>query len=130
MSADRLPFDPRDTLAAARARKAAKRRERQDRDYLAWIHQFGCEVPGCSTPWPAEYHHEPPKSEATTWHDRRGAMLCPMHHRHPLVGREGLGQEGFEELYGVNLEEISKRRNDQYDEGNPDELRRRPHREP
>ena len=112
MSHDLLPLRPRDTLADARARKAAKRRERKDRDYLAWIHTLRCLVPAC--PAPVSAHHEPPRSHGAEACDRRTVPLCQSHHQ-GFLGRHNLGKEDFEALCGLDLDAAVARLQQEYD---------------
>lgn len=95
-----LELKIRDTLADARARRRAKRREHEDPEYLAWLHGQPC---CCCGALPIEAHHQPRKSQAG-WHDRSTLPLCTAHHR----GRHGihaLGVEGFERLHRIDVVE-------------------------
>ena len=96
---DAQAFAPRDTKAQAAARKAQKRSERTDGEYLAWVRLQPCAVGGdCRGAVCA--HHEPPRSHSGDWHDHRTVSLCDRHHtqRHFV-----LGPRLFAEKYGICL---------------------------
>ncbi len=94
--------NPRDTSKARRKRKNAARRAREDKPYLAYIHEQRCLV--CRR-WPVHAHHEPSKGMGggRDWSDRQTLPLCEKHHQ----GRGGihdLGAEGFAKAYRLDLE--------------------------
>jgi hypothetical protein len=93
-------YAPRDTRASAAERRREKRAEKKDKAYLAWLAQFPCVVCGEK----GELHHEPPRSHAGVWHDRKTVPLCPEHHR-GATGRHALGYAGFCARWGVDLRE-------------------------
>jgi hypothetical protein len=70
--------------------------------YLAWIAERGCLVCGM----PATCHHV--RICGSSRDDARVLPLCPVHHliQHgPRTSIEALGKRGFEERYGVDIEE-------------------------
>lgn len=107
--ADAAPL--RDTRADAAARKRAKRREREDKAYLVWLHTWRCL---CCGEYAVEAHHQPRHSQAG-WHDRKTLPLCDRHHR----GKDGihmLGVEGFEARWKINVESEIAKLNAKYEE--------------
>lgn len=94
-----LPIAPSDGTDAQSARKRARRAEREDPEYLAWIRLQACVV-GEDCRGPVESHHEPPKSHAGDWCDASSLPLCSRHHtqRHHV-----LGPRLFQEKYGISL---------------------------
>ena len=94
-----LPLAAKDSPSAADARKRARRAEREDARYLAWVRTLPCAVgEGCSGV--VAPHHEPPVSHAGDWHDRSTVPLCARHHtqRHHV-----LGLRLFQEKYAICL---------------------------
>ena len=91
-----------------RKRKSAALRAKQDKRYLAAIHERRCLV--CKR-WPVEAHHEPPKQMGGggDWHDRKTVPLCDEHHNGSPRSIHALGKEGFERAYRLDLNsEITK----------------------
>lgn len=106
----------RDSVADAKRRKRAKRRARQDPEYLAWVHQWPCAV-GRECWGRIEFHHDPPKSHAGEWSDRDGLMLCQRHHDRAISGsRHALGLELFEQEWKINIRSKSAELNAAYEE--------------
>ena len=88
----------RDSQAEQRARKAARKRERQDKAYLVWVADKPCLV--CRIRC-VEVHHHPSKSHEG-WNDRSVAPLCSAHHR-GRWGIHSLGEAGFNARYALDL---------------------------
>lgn len=109
----RLPFDPKDTVADAAKRKRAKRRQREDKAYIEWIHTQPCIVTGRL---PVSAHHEPPVSHAGDWHDHLTVPLVPELYMGP-DSRHGVGSlELFEARYGVDIAAEIRRLHALYEE--------------
>jgi len=105
------PAPARDTRADARRRRKARRAEQRDKAYLAWLAQFPCVACGAR---PVELHHEPPKSHAGAWHDRKTLPLCADHHRGTL-GRHTLGFEQFQKIHRLDLRALIENFNLHYE---------------
>lgn len=82
-----------------------------DRPYLAWLHELPCAV--CHR-IPVQAHHVRRLGERKD--DRRAVPLCAPHHLHDwgpdAIHR--LGRREFERRFGVDLEELIIRLNDQW----------------
>jgi len=89
----------RDTPADAAARKRAKRRAKQDRAYLAWVHTRPCCVCGV---YGVEAHHQPRRSQRG-WHDRLTMPLCAEHHR-GARSIHMLGVPRFQEVHKIDVQ--------------------------
>lgn len=65
-------------------------------------------------------HHEPPKSNAEEWDDRKAGPLCCYHHQDGPTSRHGNGfgsRELFEAFHGIDQAEVQARLNAEYDAG-------------
>ena len=91
----------RDTPADARRRKRARRRQREDKAFLAHAATYPCCITGERD---VELHHEPPKSMGggADWSDTKVVPLAPRLHRE----RHEIGLEAFEAKHGVVLADV------------------------
>lgn len=81
----------------------------QEKSHMDRIGKMGCLVCGAK----CELHHEKDGPGAKRDH-RLVTPLCPLHHRHTIHGRHGMGHREFELTYGINLLEWSKEQWDKY----------------
>jgi len=114
VSHDLLPLAPRDTPSDAKARKAARKRAKQDPEYMAWLHTQPSVVSG---QMPVEAHHFPYRS-SPHWHDRRAIPLTAEEHR-GKYGFHTLGKEGWERHWKVDTLAEIERLNRLYEEQKP-----------
>lgn len=95
-----IPKDFKHNRIKDTRKRAMNAEEKAHADNVA---SMGCLVCG----QPAEVHHEPDGAGARRNH-KMIVPLCPMHHRDNKHGRHGLGREGFEQTYGINLRDVAK----------------------
>lgn len=106
------PAPLRDSRADAAKRKRERRSKHRDKDYLGFVARFPCCACGCKAM--VEVHHDPPKSHAGDWHDRKTIPLCVGCHRGGK-GRHLLGREVFERHHGIDIDYEIERFNKLYE---------------
>lgn len=69
---------------------------------------------------PVQAHHEPPKSHAGDWDDRKTVPLCLVHHQGGFGRHYGIGsKEGFEAVFQIDLDAEIARLNEEFDREGP-----------
>lgn len=89
-----------------------KRNREYDQEYLAWIHEWPCVVPGCTSKHPVHAHHVVGRGKLGS--DRTCIPVCPHHH---LDWIHTKGIKTSESAWGINLMDFVSEFNDKYARG-------------